>query len=182
MMSPATRSAAGTARGSPSRTTRARGRHLSQGGNGRFGSRRLDVTHDSVEQHHAADGDGFVRQRGIAFVEPEGGRYARRDQKKDHQDVLELREKLPPSRHWRLGRQLVRTVTKEAFLRLARTQTRPRVAGEGDDHLVKRPLIFGHHPWFATIMSWMRDPRDKRRARAEEGERGEAGRILGHTP
>jgi hypothetical protein len=178
MMSPGTKSAAGTARGSPSRTTRARSRHLSQGGNGRFGTRRLDVTHDGVEQHHAADGDGFVRPGGIAFVEPEGGRYGRRDQKKDHQDVLELGEEPPPRRHWRLGRQLVRTVPKEAFPRLARAQPTPRVAAEGDDHLVERPLILGHHPWFATIMSRMRD-RDQRRARAEEGERGEAKRIIG---
>ena len=133
---------------------RARGRHLSQGRNGRFGSRRLDVTHDGVEQHHAADGDGFVRQRGIALVQPEGGRYGRRDEKKDDQDVLELREELPPGRHWRLGGQLVRAVPEKAFLRFARAQTTPRVAAEGDEHLVERPLIFGHHPWSTTIMPW----------------------------
>ena len=138
--------------------SRVRGRHLSQGRNGRFGSRRLDVTHDGVEQHHAADGNGFVRQRRIAFVEPEGSRYGRRDEKKDHQDVLELREELSPARHWRLGGQLVRAVPKEAFARFAGAQTTPRVAAEGDEHLVERPLIFGHHPW-SHYLAWLRDHR-----------------------
>ncbi len=111
------------------------GRHLAQGRNGRFGSRRLNETHDGVEPHHTADGHGFVWQRGVAFVPPQGSRNGCRDDEEDDQDVLELREEPSPARHWRFGSQLIRAVLEETCARLAGAQTTPRVAAEGDDYL-----------------------------------------------
>jgi hypothetical protein len=48
-----------------------RGRHVSQRRDRRLRAGLLHEPHDGVQQHDDADGHGFVRQRRVAFVEPE---------------------------------------------------------------------------------------------------------------
>ena len=90
---------------------------------GRFRARLLHVAHDRVQQHDRADGDGFVRQRRVALVQPEAGRNRRRDQQQDDQHVLELREELPPARNC-LARRAARS--RRNVRGVLRTSSPPR--------------------------------------------------------
>ena len=69
------------------------------------------------------------------------GRDRRRDEQQDDEDVLELREELPPRRHRRLGGQLVSAVALEPDARFGRGQAASRVGAEGGEHFLDGLLI-----------------------------------------
>ena len=111
-------------------------RHLLQCGHGRFRPRFLDESDAGVEQDDDTDGEGFVRQRRIALVQPQTGRDRRRHEKEYNEDVLELGEQLSPHRFRRVGGQLVGAVSCEPRACLIPIQATVQLgAKRRNDHL-----------------------------------------------
>ena len=111
-------------------------RHLAQCGHRRFRARLLDIAHDGVEQHDGEDRDRFVGQRRFALDQPQCAGNRGGDEQQNHQHVLELREELPPTRHWLFRRQLVAAIAFEARPRLSFAQAALRVRTErGEDRI-----------------------------------------------
>jgi len=103
-------------------------------------------------EHGIGENDGensqrFVRHVRAAFVRPHHERNRGRGKQQQHQRALQLREKAPPARHRRRGRQLVAAVALEAGARLGRRQPMSRVACEPRQHFVRaqRVRIFRAH-------------------------------------
>ena len=89
------------------------GCRLAQRRDCRLGPLLLDVPEQRVQQHDPTDGDGLVRQRRVALVQPQSDRDGRGNQEQHDQSVAKLREELSPRWHRTLGRQLIRAVARE---------------------------------------------------------------------
>ena len=110
MMSPGTISAAGTLRRSPPRITDGIGRrHRPKRRHGRFCARFLHEAHRRVQQHDGEDGDGLVRQGGVALDGPEAAEMPVAIEQQDDEHILELRQEPPPGRA-RVSRRPVRSL------------------------------------------------------------------------
>ena len=120
---------------------RVRRRYLLQCGHRRFRPRFLDESDAGVEQYDDADGEGLVRQRRIALVQPQAGRDCRRHEKEHNEDVLELGEQPPPGRRPGVGRQFVGAVSVEPRARFAESQAAVRLGVELRDDRVDRLLV-----------------------------------------
>ena len=116
---------------------RVRGRHAPQRGDRLLGARLLDVAHERVQQDHREDRDRLVRQRRVAFEQPQSSGDGGRHEQQDHQRFGELREKLLPRRDRLFRGELVPAVALEPRARLGFAQAALRVGAEGGKRLFR---------------------------------------------
>jgi hypothetical protein len=110
------------------------GRHLAKRRHRRFRAGFLDEAQDRVEQHDGENGQGLVRQRGVALDEPEGRGDRSGHEEQEDQHVLELGEEAPPHRRLRLRLELVAAVEGQPLPGLRGAQAGPAVDPERREH------------------------------------------------